>query len=93
MSIVKDEKVALEFANNLANILIKEVGEKSQDFYQENDPAEHIYMLSHMTANFYVKMCLWLQDFGKTYGIDGLNSEAIDKFIEAIKNGMNKFND
>lgn len=82
--IVENKDLTLQKANDIANNLLQFIGKESKEFNCEDDPAEHIYLMLHIAAILNSKICMVLEEQGKTYGIDKLTCQAVKSWIEAI---------
>jgi len=82
--IVKNKESTINKANEIASKLLKMIAEDTKDFNCEDDPAEQIYLISHVMGNLLAKSCLSLEEYGKIYGILDLTYESILRWINLI---------
>lgn len=77
VSVVRDEQETLEMANEISSKIVAVIADSAKDFLGEDDPAEHIYLAIQTMACSVGKICVILDNYGKTYGIDRLTNEVI----------------
>ena len=82
--IVENKELTLNKANEIASKLLKIIIEDTKDFNCQDDPAEQIYLISHIIGNLLNKSCLSLEEYGKIYGIENLTFESILEWITLI---------
>lgn len=86
--IVENKEATLNKANEISSKLLKIIIEDTKDFNCEDDPAEQIYLISHVIGNLLAKSCLSLEEYGKIYGIENLTYDSILEWITLITKEM-----
>lgn len=79
--IVKNQEEIYQRADEITNKILLNIKDISADAETPDDPAESIYLLIHIISLLTAKVCVTLNGYGKTYGIDNFDIIAIREWI------------
>jgi hypothetical protein len=82
--IVKDKESTINLANQISSKLLSIITEEIKTLNISEDPAEQIYLGSHIVGSLFSKVVLALEGYGKIYNIGGLNADSIYDWINVI---------
>lgn len=82
--IVKDKEKSIKFAGNVADKVISLITKECQSFDASDDPAEYIYLLSHIQARVNATLLVSCEVYGEIYGIKGVTCKALKRWIGEI---------
>lgn len=86
--IVKDKQKTVSKADKVALKLTKIIQKEILAFDCDNEPAEILYFVAHITGNILARMAIFLGESGNIYGTD-LQSKALDWVINIAEEHMN----
>ena len=82
--IVKDKEATLKVANEMVNKMLFLMSEEVRKIKFDDDPAEQIYLVTHIIAIMTSKVSMLIEGYGKTYGIENLTCEESYSWIDNI---------
>jgi hypothetical protein len=82
--IVKDKEATLKVANEIVAKMISLMSEEVKKFKCDDDPAEQIYLVTHIIAIMTSKVSMLIEGYGKTYGIENLTCDEAYSWIDSI---------
>lgn len=91
--IVENKEITLEAANKISSKIISIIQEEAKDFGDSDDPAEQIYLASHILGSLIAKVAISLKNYGDMYSISSLTTTSIIEWIIAIANENIKINE
>lgn len=82
--IVKNSADSINKATEVVNKILHLINNEVKDYNDEDDPAEHIYLVSHILGHLNAKIILLLEGYGRIYSINGMNKVFIKNSIDKI---------
>jgi len=90
--IVQDKEASITLANQISAKLLSIITDEIKSFNISEDPAEQIYLGSHIIGSLFAKVAIALEGYGKIYNIPSLNTESISDWINLIAKENIKLN-
>lgn len=90
--IVQDKESSITLANEISAKLLSIITEEVKNYNLSEDPAEQIYLGSHIIGSLFAKVALALEGYGKIYNIPKLTTDTISDWINVIAKENIKLN-
>lgn len=90
--IVEDKLKTIEKAKEISSKFFKIINDEVKEFKCDDDPAEQMYLASHIAGIFLSQVCVAMDSYGKIYGIPNLNFSVVKEWINIIADENIKLN-
>ena len=82
--VVADKEQSIKSASEIASKLMQLVANELKELKLDDDPAEQIYISTHIAARFLVLACMAIDGYGQIYGVQSLTSAKAFEWITEI---------
>ncbi len=82
--VVADKQRSILKADEVSAKIINIIMEETRDYPCDDDPAEQIYLATHIMGSLLAKISISLESYGKTFGIPNLTCEYMGGWINKI---------